>query len=130
MRKVLVVGSLALAAMVWSGVAAQQQEMQARPGPGSGVTRVTGSVDIGEMPDVHALQRGEWRVGITGVPEVRVAGPAFIRLSGRYEITWQGGERESVSVAEVSANGWVRVANSRWVNLGYARSVEMVGDSR
>jgi len=125
MRNVLVVGSLALAAMVWSGVSAQQ-EMQARPGPGSGVTRVSGSVDIEAMPDVNAKQRGEWRVAITDLPAVRVAGLAFVRAGGRYEVTWGGGEKEAVRVSEIGADGWVRVEHqrSRWVNLGHARSVE------
>ena len=123
MRNVVVLGSLAFAAAVWSGVSAQQ-EMQARPGPGSGITRVAGSVTIDEMPDVSAKQRGEWRVGITGVPDVRIAGPTFIRQGGRYEVTWPNGEKESVLVAEAGANGWIRVERNRWVNLEHARAVE------
>ena len=49
MRNVFVIaslaGSLALGAMLWSGVSAQQ-EMLPRPGPGSGVSKVAGSVTI------------------------------------------------------------------------------------
>ena len=122
MRNVLVLGSLALVAMVWSGLSAQQ-EMLPRPGPGSGVSNVAGSVSINEMPDVNAKQRGEWRVGIAGVPEVRMAAPTFIHSGQRYEVTWSGGDKEVVTIAEIAANGWVRVERSRWVNLGHARSV-------
>lgn len=122
MRNVLILGFLAIAATVWSGVAAQQ-ETQPRPGPGSGITRVAGSVSIDEMPDVNARQRGEWRVGITGMPEVRIASPTFIRQGGRYEVTWPDGVKDSITIAEIGANGWFRVERSRWVNLDQARSV-------
>jgi hypothetical protein len=124
-RNILVLGSLALAAMVWSGVSAQQ-EMLSRPGPGSGVSKVSGTVTIDEMPDVNAKQRGPWRVGITDMPEIHVAGPAFVRPGGRYDITWEGGDKESLVVSSIGADGWVKVEHqrSRWVNLGLARSVE------
>ena len=129
MRNVLVIGSLAgslaLAAMLWSGVSAQQ-EMLPRPGPGSGVSKVAGSVTIDEMPDVNAKQRGPWRVGITDLPEIQLAGLPFVRAGSRYEVTWSGGEKESVAVTAVGAGGWVKVQSphNRWVNLSSARSVE------
>ena len=129
MRNVLVIGSLAgslaLAAMLWSGVSAQQ-EMLPRPGPGSGISKVAGSVTIDEMPDVNAKQRGPWRVGITDLPEIQLAGLPFVRAGSRYEVTWSGGEKESFAVTAVGTNGWVKVegSRSRWVNLSSARSVE------
>lgn len=131
MRNVIVIGSLALAVTVWSGVAAQQ-ETQPRPGPGSGVTRVTGSVSIeggvtvDQLPDVNAKQRGPWRVGVTDLPDVRLAAPTFVRAGGRYEITWTTGQTELVSVTAVATDGWVKVEHhrGRWINIGSARAVE------
>ena len=126
MRIVLVVGSLALVAMVWPGLSAQQ-EMLPRPGPGSGLSKVTGSVTIDEMPDVNAKQRGPWRVGITELPEVHLAGLSFLRAGSRYEVTWPAGDKETLAVTAVTSNGWVKVdQRSRWVNLALARSVEAV----
>ena len=130
MRNVLILGFLAIAATVWSGVAAQQETLP-RPGPGSGITRVAGSVSIDEMPDVNARQRGEWRVGVigvsdvrvSGVAEVRIASPNFIRQGRSYEVTWPDGVKDSITIAEIGANGWFRVGRSRWVNLDQARSV-------
>ncbi len=131
MRNVIVIGALALAATVWSGISAQQ-EMQPRPGPGIGVSKVTGSVSIDggvtvdHLPDVNAKQRGAWRVGITDLPDVHLAGPPFVRAGGRYEVTWTSGQTELVSVTAVASDGWVKVEHhrSRWLNIGLARAVE------
>lgn len=123
MRNVLVVASLALAVVVWNGVSAQQ-EMLPRPGPGSGLTKVVGSVTIDALPDVHANQRGPWRVGVTDLPDVRVAAPWFLRDGSRYEITWTNGDQESVTIAATGSDGWIQVERTRWVNLGSARSVK------
>ena len=136
MRNILVIssvaGSLALATMVWPSVSAQQ-EMLPRPGAGSGVSRVegnvavTGTVSVDQMPDVNAKQRGPWRVGITEMPEVHIAGLSFLRAGGRYEVTWPAGDKETLAVTAVASNGWVKVdQRSRWVNLALARSVEAV----
>ena len=131
MRNVIVIGSLALAATVWSGISAQQ-ETQPRPGPGSGVSKVTGNVSIDggvtidHMPDVNAKQRGPWQVGITELPDVHVAGPRFVRAGGRYEVTWTTGQVEQVTVTAVASDGWVKVEHQRgrWINLRQARGVE------
>lgn len=131
MRNVIVIGSLAVAATVWSGVSAQQ-ETQARPGPGSGVSKITGNVSIDggvtvdRLPDVNAKQQGAWRVGVTDLPDVRLAGPTFVKVGGRYEITWTSGQTEQVSVTAVASDGWVKVEHhrSRWLNVRLARAVE------
>lgn len=130
MRNSLVFGALALAAVVWTGVAAQQ-ETQPRPGPGSGVTpvsgniTVSGTVSVDALPDVNAKQRGQWRVAITDLPDVRVAAPSFTRKGGRYRITWTNGDEQTVTVTNPGANGWVQIEQAaRWLNLGNARSVE------
>jgi len=124
-RNILVLGSLAFVAMVWSGVSAQQ-EMLPRPGAGSGIIKVAGSVSIDDMPDVSSKQLGPWRVGITDLPEVQLAGLSFVRAGGRYEVIWSGAEKESLVVTAVGASGWVKVQSphSRWVNLSAARSIE------
>jgi hypothetical protein len=130
MRNVLVFGSLAIAAIAWTGVAAQQ-ETQPRPGPGSGVTRVSGNVSVSgtvsvdALPDVNAKQRGQWRVGVTDLPDIRVAAPAFVRKGGRYRITWTNGDEETVTVASQGSDGWIQVeAGARWLNLRNARVVD------
>ena len=124
MRNVLVFGSLALVAMVWTGAAAQQ-EMRPRPGPGSGVTPISGSVGVTSLPPVDAKQSGEWRVEITDLPEVRVAGPSFVGKGRRYKITWTNGDEETVTVASQGSDGWIQVeAGARWLNLRNARVVD------
>jgi hypothetical protein len=124
MRNVLVFGSLALVAMVWTGVGAQQ-EMRPRPGPGSGVTPISGSVGVTSLPPVDAKQSGEWRVAVTDLPEVRVAGPSFVEKGRRYKITWTNGDEQTVTVSSPGADGWVQVVqDAAWLNLRNARSVE------
>lgn len=129
MRNSFILGSLALAALVWTGVAAQQ-ETQPRPGPGSGVTpvsgnvRVSGTVSVDALPDVNARQRGDWRVEITELPNVRVAGPAFVSKGGRYKITWTNGDEDTVTVTTPGLDGWVETAAGSWLNLRNARSVQ------
>ncbi len=133
MRNVIVIASLALGATIWSGLSAQQ-ETQPRPGPGSGLSKVTGTVSIDgpvsidHLPDVSAKQRGAWRVGITDLPDVHLAGPPFVRAGGRYEVTWTSGQTELVNVTAVAQDGWVKVEHhrSRWINVRLARAVEAV----
>ena len=112
-------------ALFWAATAAQQT--QPRPGPGSGIVTVEGTVDIRNMPAVRAAQQGEWRVSITNVPTV-IAGPVpFLKAGQRYQITWSTGERELVRTVAMEPGGWVRVADTpdRWINLGSARSISL-----
>ena len=109
---------------------AAQQDMRPTPGPGSG--RMT--VDVATIPVVRVAPHGEWKMSVANVPDVRVvntptvaaAAPDFVRSGSRYEITWPGGERETVTVAE-ARGGWIRVGEGtrpRWLNVGAARSLE------
>jgi hypothetical protein len=114
---------LAIAALAASlaGMAAlgAQQELRPTPGPGSGTMKVVGTVDIGSLPPVEAIQRGDWKV-VVGPPE-------FVAVRGRYTITWPGGERETITVDQLATGGWVRATvegRARWINLAVARSVE------
>ena len=127
MQKSTIAISLCAAALLWVAVSAQQ-ELYTRPGPGSGVTNVTGSVSIANVPNVRATQDGDWRVAVANVPGVRVTevpSPAFIRAGSTYEIIWMDGSKESVTISGIGANGWLDVAGGRrWINLAGARSVE------
>jgi hypothetical protein len=123
-----VAGTVALIA----GVSAQ--DVRTTPGFGTGIVNVRGTVEVANTVDVRASQQGTWQVMVGNVPDVRVtstpavefAGTGFVTRGRRYDVTWTGGERESVTVEDVGQNGWVRVAGARrrWVNLTNARSVE------
>ena len=135
MRAQITIGALIGAALLWAGVSAQQ-ETRATPGFGSGLTKVVGTVDIGNAPEVQAAQRGEWRVAVANSPAVSVsnrptvvvASADFLRKDARYAIIWPTGEREQVIISEVGSAGWVEVDQpgslKRWINLSVARSVE------
>jgi hypothetical protein len=107
-----------VAVLVCIGVSAQQQEMLPRPGPGSGVLDVRGTVSIANAPEVR----------VTNIPSVTVTGPRFLEKGRRYAITWPSGDPEHVRVLETDqGGGWVRVEHtrgSRWVNLDMALALE------
>lgn len=135
MRTRVALGAAALATIL--GVLAYAQETQKVPGFGTGIIKVEGTVDVGNMPLVLAHQSGEWKVTIANAPDVRVvstpdvsvAAPAFLKKDSRYEITWSTGDREPLRVVQIAPGGWVRVDSGkreRWVNLASARSVEEV----
>jgi hypothetical protein len=118
-----------LAGVTWT---AAQQEVQQRPGFGSGVM----DVRVVNHPAVTAAQSGPWEVGLSrpadariiAMPNVTVSRPFFVQLNTTYRVTWPNGESESVRVTEAGGGGWVQVASSaggRWVNLEQARSVEV-----
>jgi hypothetical protein len=117
----------ASAALLATTLAAYQQT-QPRPGPGSGIMTVAGTVDIGRMPPVAATQQGEWRMVVTNAPTVVVAPLAFVKAGGRYRITWTDGATEIVNVVQAEPGGWVRIADDAptWINLAAARSVTSV----
>jgi hypothetical protein len=126
---------LSVIAMLW--VATSANEPQRVPGPGSGVVRVEGTVEIGNAPMVNATQNGPWKMSLTNVPDVRVVNTAavslapldFIKTGKRYAITWPGGERDVIAVTQVTTGGWVRVQGAgqqRWMNVSLARAVEEI----
>jgi hypothetical protein len=125
-QKTILAISLSAAALLWVVVSAQQ-EMLPRPGPGSGVTSVTGSVSIANTPNVRATQDGDWRVAVANTPSVRVTevpAPAFLHAGSTYEIIWTDGYKEIVTVASIAANGWIEVERGRrWINPASARSI-------
>ena len=118
--------TLGAAAALWI-TASAQQEVLPRPGPGSGVTNVTGSVAIANTPNVRASQDGNWEVAVSNVPSVRVTevpSPAFLRTGSRYEIAWIDGTSETVTISSIATNGWIEVERSRrWINVSSARSI-------
>jgi hypothetical protein len=104
------------------------------PGLGTGEVTVKGVVGIANT--VPVTQSGGWKVEVDGSPEVRVgnqpivwiAPPSFIKAGGRYAITWNGGDTETVTVSAVAGAGWVQVTSSnaptRWINVTLARAIE------
>jgi hypothetical protein len=128
MRIMFVTAALGMAVLLWAGLGAQQ-EVLPRPGPGSGITKVLGAVEVSNAPEVHASQRGAWQVAIGNTPGVRVleiAGPTFVSAGQNYRITWTDGEAIDVRVTAVASDGWVQVESPRrrWLNLQAARAVE------
>lgn len=130
MKKSALIIAFCAAAGVWIAVSAQQ-EVYTRPGPGTGITNVVGSVSIANVPKVMSTQDGEWRVAVGNTPTVRVAevpAPSFVRAGGRYEITWADGTTEAVTAGTIAPNGWIETdSGRRWINLSTARSVRSVG---
>jgi hypothetical protein len=127
----IVLLAVAAAGLVWIGVSAQQQEMLPRPGPGSGVVDVRGTVSLAgvsevrlsDVPDVNIVNMPAVR--IAEVPPVKIDGPSFVKPGGRYLVTWAAGEQETITVTAVAqGGGWVQAGTSRWINLDHARAVE------
>jgi len=128
MRDSIIVIGVGAVVLFWAGVAAQQ-EMLPKPGPGSGITRVTGAVEVSNAPEVHAAQRGAWEVSIGNTPRVRVAetaGPSFLKKGLQYEITWGDGQSEVVTIADAGRDGWIEVEGPRrrWISLASARAIQ------
>ena len=134
MRTKVGVGVLvAAAALYWAR--STEGQVQSVPGPGSGIVTVQGEVDIRRLPPIEASQRGDWKVTLANVPDVRVVNTAtvtvaplaFLKVGGRYAVTWPAGDREMVGIAEVGSGGWVRAAGAgrrRWLNLATAKAIE------
>ena len=129
LRMTTVAIAVAAAALLWTAAEAQQ-EMRPTPGPGSGVTLVTGTVEVGNVPEVVAAQRGDWRVAVNNTPTVTVGSmPSlpFVRVGTRYLVTWPDGGSQRLTVTESGPGGWVKASNDTavlWVNLSAARSIE------
>jgi len=131
MRK-QIVGVILLAGVGIAAASARQG--QNVPGLGTGEVTVKGVVGIANT--VPVTQSGAWKVGVDGSPEVRVANqpivwiaaPSFIKAGGRYVITWNAGDTETVTVSGVAGAGWVQVTTSnsptRWINVTLARTIE------
>lgn len=122
--------------LVWNAAAAQQQPpprppTQERPGFGPGVmpveghVSVEGTVNVGNVVTVSALQIGDWKAAVTSLPPVTISGPDFVQAGARYQVIWATGDGETVTVSAVGRGGWVRVGDKpeRWLNLSSARSV-------
>ncbi len=134
MRTGVVTGVLmAVAALFWTR--SIDGQVQSVPGPGSGIVTVQGEVDIRRLPPVDASQRGDWKVTLANVPYVRVVNTptvavaplAFLKVGGRYVVTWPAGDRETVGIAEFGTGGWIRAAGEarrRWLNLATAKTIE------
>src|SRR5262245_55908492 len=114
--------------LVTIGLVAQVQPV---PGPGTGVVTVVGAVNVANTPAVHAVQSGDWRVSLANPPTVVLAPPEFVHLRGRYDIVWNSGQKDTITVLQIGTGGWgawVRGQTSdgrvRWLNVAAAVSVE------
>jgi len=105
------------------------------PGPGTGVARVAGTVDIGNQPTVKAIQTGEWAVRIADAPDVRIAVPPFLETGRRYVFTWScaGDNRVVYLLGKERLGGWVWAtpqgaarANPIWINPAQALTIEAI----
>jgi hypothetical protein len=128
---ILIVG----AALVWARV--PNGQVQPAPGPGTGRVTVEGTVNIGNVPVVETVQRGDWKVSVANAPEVRVVNTPvvgisplpFLKVGGRYEVVWGAGEREVLVIAQLGSGAWARVetpGRRRWLNLSAARAIEEI----
>ena len=126
MRTKVVTGVLlAFAALFWAR--STDGQVQSVPGPGSGIVTVQGEVDIRRLPPIDVSQRGDWKVSLANVPDVRVVNTplAFLKVGGLYVVTWPAGDRETVKIAEFGSGGWIRAASGRrWLNLTTAKTIE------
>ena len=125
MRTRIVAGVLFVALCV---AVAAQQDVRPVPGPGTGIVKVTGSVDVGTMPPVEAVQRGDWKVAVSNTPTVQVVPAEFLKSGAVYVVTWSDGVQETLAVEQILTGTWVRTVTTegrrRWVNLAVARSVQ------
>ena len=129
MRTKVVTGVLlAVAALLWAR--STDGQVQSVPGPGSGIVTVQGEVDIRRLPPIDVSQRGDWKVSLANVPDVRVVNTplAFLKVRGQYVVTWPAGDRETVVIAEFGSGGWIRAAavGRRWLNLATAKTIEEI----
>ena len=133
--KVLTGALIVVAALYWAR--STDGQVQPVPGPGTGVVTVQGEVDIRWLPPIEASQRGDWKVSLATVADVRVVNAptvaiaplAFLRVGGRYDVTWPAGDRETVGIAQLGSGGWVRATGEgrqRWLNLAAAKTIEEI----
>jgi hypothetical protein len=126
-------GVIAVALLVWAR--STDGQVQSVPGPGTGVVTVQGVVDVRDLPPIDVGQRGDWKMSLANVADVRVvntptvaAAPlAFLKVGGKYDVTWPAGDRETIGVAQLASGGWVRATGGgreRWLNLSVAKVIE------
>ena len=131
--RIVTVMLIAVAALYW--VQSTAGQVQPVPGFGSGTVTVNGEVDVRRLPLLDVGQRGDWRVSLANVADVRVVNtptvaialPPFLKAGGRYEVTWPAGDRETLAVAQLGVGTWVRAAGEgreRWLNLAAARTIQ------
>ena len=124
---------MAAGALYWAQSTAGQ--VQPVPGFGTGMVTIQGEVDVRKLPPIDVGQRGDWRVALANVADVRVvntptvaiATPPNVRAGGRYEVTWPAGDHETFAVAQLGSGAWVRTygeGRERWLNLAAARSIQ------
>ena len=136
MRTRLVTAILITAAVLY-WVQSMVGQVQPTPGFGTGVVTMQGEVDVRRLPPIDVGQRGDWKVSLATIPDVRVVNlatvavalPSLVRTGNRYEITWTAGDRETVAVTQLGVGSWVRASGDgreRWLNLAAARAIQQM----
>ncbi|OFW09893.1 MAG: hypothetical protein A3H96_01690 [Acidobacteria bacterium RIFCSPLOWO2_02_FULL_67_36] len=113
-------GIFVVAALTWVGISGQA--VRERPGPGSGIVDVRGTVAVSELPAVTVSRLPA--VDVSRLPAITIAPYDFVRTRASYRVVWSDGESEDLTIIELGRDGWARVSATRWVNLALARSVE------
>lgn len=122
MRAIVVAAGVFVAvALTWAGVSGQQA-IRERPGPGSGIVDVRGTVSVSALPAVTVSTLPA--VTVSTLPAITIAPYDFVKASTTYLVVWSDGEREEVTPVELGRAGWMRVSPRRWINLDTARSIE------
>ena len=130
-----IVTAILMAAAVLYWVESMVGQVQPVPAFGTGIVTVQGEVDVRKLPPMDVSQRGDWKVSLATVPDVRVVNtatvaialPPFVKVGGRYEVTWPAGDRETVAIAQLGGGTWVRASGEgreRWLNLAAARALQ------
>ena len=117
---------VAIPMLVMARPATPAGQVQPRPGAGTGVVTVTGTVDLGEVPPLLTMQSGDWKVAVTNAPAGRPRAARNRSRGGPYEVSWTTSERDLIRIEEIGPGGWVRgtvAQRSVWLNLDAARSV-------
>ncbi len=117
---------VAIAIMLWARPATPAGQVQSRPGAGTGVVTVTGTVDLGEVPPLRTMQSGDWKVAVTNAPPAVRAPLGIVRVGARYEVWWTTSDRDVIQIDEIGPGGWVRGTvgeRNVWLNLDAARAV-------
>jgi hypothetical protein len=125
-RYLALAAAVAIPMLLMARPATPAGQVQPRPGAGTGVVTVTGTVNLGDAPPLHTLQSGDWKVAVTNAPPAVRAPLGIVRVRGSYEVRWTTSERDVIRIEEIGPGGWVRGTvgeRAVWLNLDAARSV-------
>lgn len=96
--------------------------------------KVEGTVSVGNVPTVYAMQLGDWNTNTSGTLTIKAPAPAFLQSGQTYVFRWPGIERpETYQILDISGDGWVQAKTAggkegvtRWLNPTQALTIENV----